>query len=195
MLIIAYFTENTQYETLANNLRQSCNQFNIPNHIKPVQNLGSWEKNTHYKAQFILDCLNQFSENLLYVDVDAVFRSYPELLQTLDCDIAYRTENFRWRANEALSGTIYLRNSRKTKELVKSWIQLNESNPAQRFDPTTWEQANMQRVVQNNPDINYYNLPPGFTYIFDHHRKMYPNEKIIIEHFQESRNVFRRKSL
>lgn len=195
MLIIAYFTENTQYETLANNLRQSCNQFNIPNHIKPVQNLGSWEKNTHYKAQFILNSLNEFQDNLLYVDADAIFRSYPKLLETIDCDIAYRTENFKWRANEALSGTIYLRNSEKTKSLVKSWISLNESNPAKRLDPSTWEQANMQRVVQANPDIKYYNLPPEYTFITDHTRKLYPGLSPVVEHFQESRNVFKRKSL
>lgn len=187
ILAIAYYTKQTHYETLANNLRQSCNQYNIPNYIKGIDTLGTWEKNTHYKAQFILDCLNEFSNDLLYVDVDALFRAYPDLLYTLDCDIAYRTENFKWRANEALSGTIYLKNNSSTHTLIKTWIDLNDSVPAKRNDPSTWEQSNMQRVVNCRSDIKYFNLPPGYTYIFDHSKRMYPNEKVVIEHFQESR--------
>ena len=188
-LVIAYYTPGNQYESLSENLKQSCQNFGIPLFLKPIQNLGSWEKNTHYKANFILECLNGFQQNLVYVDVDAVFRKYPNLFDSLDCDIAYRTENFKWRKNEALSGTIFLKNNNKVRDLVKNWVSINESIPAVRRDPTTWEQANMQKAVQMDNSINYYNLPPEYTYIFDHTKRMYPDIEPVIEHFQASRKA------
>lgn len=188
-LVIAYFTPGNQYEALSENLSKSCSEFGIPLHLRPIENLGTWEKNTHYKANFILECLSSFSQNLVYVDVDAVFRSYPSLFESLDCDIAYRTENFRWRRNEALSGTIFLANNNKTRKLVEKWIEINNVIKANRMDPETWEQKNMQRALDVCTDVSYQNLPPEYTFIFDHSRKLYPEISPVIEHFQASRKA------
>lgn len=186
-LTIAYYTEGNKYQQLSENLKISTENLSIPLYIKQIPNLGSWEKNTHYKANFIQECLGKFKENLLYVDVDAIFRSYPQLINSLDCDVAYRTENFKWRKNEALSGTIYLNNNEITKEFVNKWIELNEKTPAERNRPETWEQANMQRAMDLIPGLIYSNLPPEYTFVFDHTKKLYPNIKPVIEHFQASR--------
>lgn len=191
-LVIAYYTENTPYEALAANLKNSLQHFGIAHHIEGIEDLGSWEKNTHYKAYFIKKCLSDRNQDLLCVDVDAVFKAYPDLIPTLDCDIAYRTENFRWRSDEALSGTIFLRNNDKVKRMVDRWIELNEATPAERMKPETWEQKNMQRAQREFSDIVYYNLPPEYTYIFDHTRTMFPNIRPVIEHYQESRNINKR---
>jgi hypothetical protein len=188
-LVIAYYTLGNQYESLSENLRKSCHDFKIPLFLKPIQDLGSWEKNTHYKANFIYECLGSYDQNLVYVDVDAVFRKYPDLFDSIECDIAYRTENFKWRRNEALSGTIFLNNNDKVKGMVRNWISINESVPAIRKIPTTWEQANMQKAVGSNTSLNYYNLPPEYTYIFDHTKRMYPHIEPVIEHFQASRKI------
>ena len=190
-LVIAYYTENTPYEALAANLKKSLQHFAIAHHIEGIADLGSWEKNTHHKACFIKQCLRDRNQDLLCVDVDAVFKSYPSLIPTLDCDIAYRTENFRWRSDEALSGTIFLRNNDKVKRMVDRWIELNEATPAERMKPETWEQKNMQRAHREMSEIDYFNLPPEYTFIFDHMKTMYPGTSPVIEHYQESRNVHR----
>jgi len=188
-LVIAYYTLGNQYESLSENLKKSCKDFNLPLFLKPIENLGSWSKNTHYKANFIQECLRRFSQNLVYVDVDAVFRSYPSLFEDLECDIAYRTENFKWRSNEALSGTIFLNNNDKIKAFVQTWIEMNDKTPAVKLKPETWEQANMQRALSESKELEYYNLPPEYTYIFDHTKRLYPDIPPVIEHFQASRKA------
>lgn len=190
-LVIAYYTENTSYQSLAEKLKKSLQNFGLPHHIEAIRDQGSWEKNTHYKAYFIKKCLEDRNQDLLYVDVDAIFKSYPSLIQSLSCDIAYRTEDFRWRKDEALSGTIFLRNNDKIKRFVDRWIEINERTPAERMKPETWEQKNMQTAQREFTDLIYYNLPPEYTYIFDHTRTMYPKITPVIEHYQESRNVHR----
>ena len=87
-LVIAYYTENTSYQDLAEKLKNSLQRFDLPHYIEPIKDQGSWEKNTHYKAYFIKKCLNDRNLDLLYVDVDAVFKAYPSLIDGLDCDIA-----------------------------------------------------------------------------------------------------------
>jgi len=37
------------------------------------------------------------------------------------------------------------------------------------------------------PGLIYSNLPPEYTFVFDHTKKLYPNIKPVIEHFQASR--------
>jgi hypothetical protein len=190
-LVIAYYTRNTSYEALSVKLKKSLQNFSIPHYIEPINDQGSWEKNTHYKAYFIKKCLNDRNLDLLYVDVDAVFKSYPILIDTLSCDLGYRTEDFKWRKDEALSGTIFLRNNDRIKTFVDRWIQLNEAVPAERMKPETWEQKNMQTAHRGSTDLSYFNLPPEYTYIFDHTKTMYPRISPVIEHYQESRNIHR----
>ena len=190
-LVIGYYTKDTSYENLASRLKKSLAEFSLPNYIEAIPDRGSWEKNTHYKATFIQKCLRERTEDLLYVDVDAVFRSYPSLIPEIgkDHDLAYRTEDFRWRKDEALSGTIFIKNNDLMRGFVDQWIEMNRNNPAERMKPETWEQKNMQRVHRSIPEIRYYNLPPEYTFIFDHSKKMFPGVSPVIEHFQESRNV------
>jgi len=191
-LVIGYFTKNTNYQNLANNLTQTLESLGLPYHLEAIEDLGSWEKNTHYKAYFIKQMLESQTKDLLYVDVDALFKQYPKLIDELDCDLAYRTEDFRWRSDEALSGTIFLKNNERVKEFVNRWIQLNEARPAERMKPETWEQKNMQ-TAHRELGVSYFNLPPEYTCIFDHTKAMFPNIQPVIEHYQESRKLHRRK--
>lgn len=193
-LVIAYFTKDTSYQNLAQTLENSLKTLNLDYYIEGIEDQGSWEKNTHYKAYFIKKCLEQYEQDLLYVDVDAIFRSYPILINELigsEYEIGYRTEEFRWRKDEALSGTVYLKNCERIKNMVKNWISINESKPAERMKPETWEQKNLQTSVRSN-NIVYYNFPPEYTFITDTHRQMFPGVIPIIEHFQESRNYFKK---
>ena len=196
-LIIGYYTKNTSYQNLANRLKRSMDELSLPYFLEPIEDLGSWEKNTHYKATFIKKCLRDKTQDLLYVDVDAIFKSYPYLIKDLiaDYDLAYRTEDFKWRSDEALSGTIFIKNNDVMREFVDKWIEMNKANPAERMKPETWEQKNMQKVHRDMGEyIRYYNLPPEYTFIFDHTKKMFPGLKPVIEHYQESRNVHRKSN-
>lgn len=190
--VIAYATRNDYYEELSQNLAKSCQSYNIPLHLKLIDSLGSWEKNTHHKAEFILECLDTLEyDNLVYVDVDAIFLSYPDLFDSLDCDVSFRIENFRWRSNEPLSGTVFLRRSEEVKSFVRDWIKTNEQIRAERRNPFTWEQYNMKRALDLHPGLQFHNLPPEYVCITDHTRRLYPGIIPIVEHFQASRKTAR----
>ena len=189
-IIVAYYTVNTPYEEEAHKLRSSLERLGIPHDIVGVDNLGNWQANTRFKAKFMREMLDKHKGiNLVYLDADAIVHSDPVLFDDYECDIAVRWQDFRWRKNECLSGTIYMANNSMTRELCKRWATKNshEGN-----NPKTFEQWNLGYVIEEMRDeglIKDKNLPPEYTMIFDSMRGMYPNIDPVIEHFQASRTL------
>ena len=189
LMVVGYYTVNTPYEEEAQNLLQSLNKLKVNHDIIGVKTLGNWQANTRFKAGFMLDMLIKWpNHRLLYVDVDAVVHKSPDLFKNYSCDIAVRWQDFRWRKNECLSGTIYMENNERTRRICELWRDINvtEGNKSNRM-----EQWNLDTVInqmkKEDPNFTYKNLPPEYTMIFDSMRGMYPNINPVIEHFQASR--------
>ena len=189
LMVVGYYTVNTPYEEEAQNLFRSLNKLGLSHDISGVETLGNWQANTRFKAGFMLDMLIKWpNHRLLYVDCDAVIHSSPDLFKNYSCDIAVRWQDFRWRQNECLSGTIYMENNERTRRICELWRDINvaEGNKSTRM-----EQWNLDTVInqmkEEDPSFTYKNLPPEYTFIFDSMKAMYPNAIPVIEHFQASR--------
>ncbi len=190
LVIVAYYTLNTPYEEEARKLISSLNKLGLHHDVVGVPNLGNWQANTRFKAKFMEDMLNKHQgKNLLYVDSDAIVHSKPVLFEGYNADIAVRWQDFRWRKNECLSGTIFMANNDKTRELCRRWQRINHNEGP---NATTFEQWNLGNVIKEmeaEGKIISKNLPPEYTMIFDSMRAMYPNVVPVIEHFQASRKL------
>lgn len=183
--VVSFYTESTPYENEARQLQRSLERNNIPYAIKEVKSLGSWKKNTHYKAIFIKEMLNQFDSDVIWTDVDSVFHTYPDLFDSIDCDIAVHFRNWAHAKNELLSGTMYFTNNKNVRLLVDNWIRMNKKNQQR------WDQQNLHYAIRNyKANLNIAKLPIEYCAIFDDpkRRKIKP----VIEHFQKSRQ-YRRK--
>jgi hypothetical protein len=188
LIIVGYYTVNTPYEKEAEGLIHSCNRLNLRYDIPGVPSFGSWQSNTRFKAKFMLDMLLKYpGQKLLYVDCDAVIHKKPELFKNFDYDIGVRYQDFSWRKNECLSGTIFMHSNERTIELCKQWMGINDSEGA---NARTLEQWNLDKAIQTgikDYGLRFCNLPPEYTFIFDSMKRMYPGAIPIIEHFQASR--------
>jgi hypothetical protein len=193
LIVIGYYTVNTPYEKEAQGLIRSCTKLNLRQDIIGVPTFGNWQSNTRFKAKFMLDMLEKYpGQKLVYVDVDAVIHSRLMLFKDYDYDISVRYQDFRWRKNECLSGTIFIRSNERTIRLCKRWMEINDSEGS---NAKTLEQWNLDKAIQEglkDYGLTFKNLPPEYTFIFDSMRAMYPNAKPVIEHFQASRR-FRNK--
>ena len=78
IIFVAYYTINTPYQQESEKLKESLEKFNLIYDIVGVNDLGTWQANTRYKAKFLQEMLIKHKEkNLVYVDVDAIFNSVP----------------------------------------------------------------------------------------------------------------------
>jgi hypothetical protein len=191
-LIISYATLETPYVSIINKyLMPSLETFKLPHHIEIIENQGSWLKNVAMKPQVILNCFEKYpSKDLVCIDADAEILQYPKLFNEipeeydiachiLDWDSWYGYTN---HVKELLTGTIFIRNNEKTKELVKKWYTLSTSSGI-------WEQKVLQQLIEENKDIKVYALPLSYCYIVslpDGSKPLIELDPIILHH-QSSR--------
>jgi len=190
LMIVGYYTLNTPYEQEATKLINSINKLNLYHDISGVPNLGNWQANTRFKANFMLDMLEKHPDkNLLYIDCDAIVHKRPELFINYNCDVAVRWQDFTWRKNECLSGTIYMENNERTKKLCRIWAEMNNKEGDKGKTLEQWNLGTVIESMQKTDGLIVKNLPPEYTFIFDSMRRMYPNAVAVIEHFQASRRL------
>ena len=192
MKIISYATKNTPYERiLASKLLPSVRLWKLDYDIQLVPNLGSWQKNTSYKAQFIYEMLIKHKKDVCFLDADAQILKYPELLFNLpECTLAAHLNDWMklWRKiegnpkRELLSGTLVFKYNELGLELAKIYMEVCQNS-------TTWEQKILQELVERNPKYKLFNLPPEYTCIIMRDGKIpvwYCKDPIIL-HWQASR--------
>ena len=183
--LTSFYTAKTGYAKMAPKFKQSAIDAGIEEMtIDEYPNLKDWHKNTRIKAVIIrehLIGLEGLYDAIVFVDIDARFHSYPKLFDELTCDFAAHFRNWRHARDELLSGTLFFRINKRTRDLVADWIELNRQNP------TIWEQKNLQRAFKRAPTLKHANLPIEYCTIFDdsNRSKIEP----VIEHFQASRKL------
>lgn len=192
MIYISYFTKNTKYEKIMETyLHPSLHRWNLPHDIEGVDDLGNWDLNTQYKPKFILKMLEKHGKNLIFIDADATINLYPELFYNIPNEYDFGCHYLSWEDHygrptdngkyELLSGTLYLKNNTKIKELLYKWIKSLVNHD--------WEQKNLARVLTHIPQLKIFKLPREYAYISStpsgNPSKIIENP--VISHYQLSR--------
>lgn len=182
-LVAAFYTVDTPYEEEIKNLIASCDEFNIDYYVKGYESRGQWVKNAAIKPEFLMDVMDEFpAKNIVYLDADAIIRQYPKLFDemTEDVGVHYR------KGKEVLSGTVFLRNTVRARNLLKHWIHYQQQQPS------TWDQKVLQSCLKlcerSDTGLKVLDLPPTYCQIFDSMRDV---GKPVIEHMQASRRYKR----
>lgn len=185
-IIISYYTKDTPYKAEAMKLAFSLEVAEVAWFIEEVPNLGSWQKNTHYKATFIKRMLDKFKgKNLVFVDADAIVQRYPKLFDTLKCDLGLVKRDYklfptrgRKEGKETLSGTLYIANNARVRKFVDRWIAINNIEKR-------WEQLNLDQALQEwNGKLKIKEMPPAYCQIHDWMKSV---KNPVVTHFQASR--------
>lgn len=180
--MIAYYTRDTPYEGEAEVLRLSLESMEYSYLICEVPNLGSWQRNTQFKAPFIQQILGEHpGQPLLYLDVDAVMLQPPSLLDNLKADIA--AVHFAKPGGELLTGTLWLGNTVQCGRIVKKWIHFNilypDTLPNGR---AAWDQRTLAWAIKQVRGVNFVELPQEYTYIVELTQRRCPNLNPVILH-------------
>jgi len=197
MIIISYFTRNTPYEEVMNfKLLPSLKKWNLKYDIEAIEDKGSWQANTHLKADFIKRMLLKHKQAVIFLDADATIEKFPELFFRLkheNYDISYHELDWfkMWRKQEGnskrevLSGTLFINYTENSLKFLDDWIELNKQS-------IEWEQRNMEKVLEKWKDkLKIYPLPYAYITVMYRNNQlplhMIKKEDIFILHWQVSR--------
>ncbi len=186
LLIVAYYT-NEDYKKESATLQRSLEALGIEHRITSLPHLRDWAENCRQKPSFIRKMLSEYGStfNVLYVDSDAVLRSYPQLLDTVQADIALHQ---RPRVPQPQAGTVFVTSTPSTHHFLDIWVQLS-SQPSELSD------MEFLGTAIEASTVNVHWLPAEYCCIFDLTRRDFPNIVPVIEHFQASRRFKARASL
>jgi hypothetical protein len=192
IIVISYYTKKTIYAKEILNLKYSIDKLNLNYHISAIDDMKDWNLNTYYKATFIKEMLLKYPNNkLLYVDADAVLHKLPNIIYDLDykCDLGISYFN-----NTLRSGTLYIKNTKNTKNIVDEWININNKILKENINKKNYNCKIKIQFEQRNLDLVLKKLNYKYIYYFDISYCMIDNDKYnniliypIIEHFQASR--------
>jgi len=195
MRLVTYYTEGV-YEEIANEyIIPSSQKIGVELFQVKIPSQRSWKKNTALKASCILSTIEELNDDIVMIDADATFEKYPELLfnipKNFEVAVHYLDTEYFWRGQlgsskrELCSGTIMFRNSPKSKEILKRWIEENKKHP------DIWEQKNLQNIIRPY-DIYVYQLPIEYLAVVhrDGNVPSFIKEPVIIHH-QASRRTKR----
>lgn len=197
LTIISWYTKNTPYKEVCDtHILESLKKLAIPYKIYEVEPRNNWVSNTNLKQEVILKALDEVPGDLLVLDADAKILDIPSLLNTIqlkyDIGLFYLNWN-EWYQNtsnkiELCSGTIFLRNRANVKKLINDWNFLSTNNGNKLCD-----QRFLEMALKANPDLNIYKLPYEYCWITSMPNGDEPKvprpEKVIIEHYQKSREL------
>ena len=145
MRVVGFYTKNTPYEVEYAELTKELDKHNVLYTFKEISAKGSWELNCGMKSKVLLEMLDTFDEDLLYLDVDArPVRELPDLESDVP-GICWWRPHYHKQHGEVLSGTIFLPNNESSRELLSHWIEEQEKTP------TEMDQRVLQRIYKSHP--------------------------------------------
>ena len=199
MKFISYFTPGDYENVMNTHLLPDLKKWKINYYVEKVPDLRNWNANTAFKPTFILNCLNKFKEDLVFLDADATIHSFPQLLFDLpkETDIAvhYLDWYLNWRNQTGgdnfhlLSGTMFIKYNNKMIEIFKQNIE------DCKVQPNVWEQKILEKIIESREDLNIYKLPASYCAVATRTGEVpaYIGEAVIFHHqvsrkFKNKRN-------
>ena len=138
--LISFYSEpenGNYYTKSAESLKLRCKKLGIDCYIEHRPTAGSWVKNTRQKSAFVRECLERFDEPLLWVDVDSLVHSKPDLSGYQDVDFAggpivgFQSEHLPHLLIMGIC--LFFNNTKGALWLARNWEEVCNRQPNENF--------------------------------------------------------------
>ena len=198
MKIVAFYTPH--YEGQLEAWVETIRPTGIPYFVTCRADAGNWRLNVGMKPVFLLDCLEQFKEPILWIDIDGRVRGDLALaVEAFDkydfgawfipwdqMQPAHRPGGAKTKNDGISSGTMYWNYTPDAIEFLKMWI-------AAEHGQHRYGQIVLGEVWHDFKPaaLRTWRMPQAWFKVFDRPWKVGESGPIIIEHFQASRKLRR----
>lgn len=180
MIVVGFYTD-ARYRRYAERMARSAEGFGLATKLYEKPDTGSWQRNVHHKPAVIFRALVEHQgQDVLYVDADALFRSFPSVVRECPKDMAVTFDEFR-----PVSGTVFVRNRPGGWEIVQAWLAESLRVQDQHDDV-----VNLAAVVERLGKTRVWHLPQTYYWIARSMRPRFPTAVPVIEHFNVGEHTF-----
>ena len=157
-------------------LKHSCEKWNVPYYIQPLESQASWEENCSLKSRFVLETLEKFKTPLLWVDADAELIEAPPHSFPYEFATVIHEELKENHPSKVVSCVIYTTHTEKTLRIIHKWIERCDAYGGKEWDQIALKEALKNEIVDA--------LPKEYSMIYD---RLEEGDHPIILHYQASR--------
>ncbi len=176
-IICSFYTP--EYAHLAQKMIESVKSFGFTTDVLAIEKINNdWLDTIYWRPSFIKKMLEKHHQDVVWLDCDAVMKSYPILFDNFKGDFGVHIHDFRWRKNEYLGGTMYFSYNPRTLNFLNHWIELNQTEQRQALS-----QWMIPKAIEKTSLLFVDILPEEYCNIFDHINCKNP----VISHYQASR--------
>lgn len=201
MIVVSYYTP--KYSDEVDYLIESCDKFGFDCYTQEKRDRGSWLRNVWIKPHFILECLDMFQTDILWIDADGRFEKRPPYMPTAQLtDTAavhewrdhyvkrtYNPKTFQLEPCRTLSqplgvrgGTLWFADTQAARDVLSLWIAQEqgciEAGSGDQ-EPLAW------CILQTS--ARFLEFPMGYCSIFDSDKRVDKDRYIV--HYQASRRL------
>lgn len=182
MKVITYYT-NDSYKALADRMIASAKKVGLECKSYFHENKeGSWKMGMNAKPSIISLAVQEFpDENLLFVDADCRFISYPLLLDDRKHDHNIACV---YNAPQKPTSTVVWLRAGTAKTYAKHWVEEMAKHPGELDD-----YVGLWNALQNIKPKRMLHLPPSYAWTEQFHRPRFGAVVPVIEHFAVGEHV------
>lgn len=161
--LISFYTEGDEknyYVQCAKRLQENCKSYNLDLELIKKKSLGSYRENCLSKPKFILDKLNEFKCPVLWIDVDTIFRNYPEhfySVQLENVDIGFSSSHQNLMGMKA--SPLYFNYNELSKVFLEDWISV--CNQTLENMDVNFDHESLFSIVDKYKETMKYGVFPG----------------------------------
>jgi hypothetical protein len=161
MFVVSFATADYIDEIVP--LVKDLDALKIPQEIRIIPKMESWNKATFYKAGYVRSMLLKHQRPVVWIDADMEIRQFPEIFDQMEqrpsCtpDIAYAM--FQDKLN---STCVFFNDTPEAHAILNRWEKNNQEFPENSFG----DQENLEKAVHETPEARVFILPPEYA-MFD----------------------------
>ena len=129
--VISYYCDvddSKYYEKSYHRLKTKLDEYGYDYHIEHLESLGSYKENCRRKAQYVLDKLDQFDEDLLWLDIDTILLNRMQQLEDMEVDMDLLFASSTPNIMGIKASPILFRNNEKVKTFLNHWKSLIDNS-------------------------------------------------------------------
>ncbi len=198
MRIVSFYTPH--YEGQLEPWVEAIRKTMIPYFVTCRPDAGNWRANVRMKPTFLLECLEQFKEPILWIDIDGIVRGdlTPATVADTKYDFgawfipwdqmspAHRPGGAKTENDGISSGTMYWNNTDVAKEMLMVWEIADHGQ--YRYGQIVLGETFVYHRPRN---LRTWRMPQAWFKVFDRPWKRDEKGPIVVEHFQASRKLRR----